>query len=213
MLAVDLDGGVIGRSLLDTVGLLSGTKGEPTYELVEYSGSETYDSIYDRVRAGGRIWGAIIAGPKASDNLTTALTSSSSNSYDANSALVLLYNEARFRTVEISLIYSTMLGAASTIAANYQRTYGITTISNLGSNATDANKAAALRPIGYTVVNINPFGFSSSVLLNTVMFVFPPLSQFFIVMAVNGILGGAGAYATWSLKSNVSECQISSMKM
>lgn len=65
ILAVDLDGGPIGASLLSTTALLSGTHGQPTYITTPYSSSEaeTYDSIYHRVRTGGTVWGAIIANP------------------------------------------------------------------------------------------------------------------------------------------------------
>ncbi|RPB07560.1 hypothetical protein P167DRAFT_495636 [Morchella conica CCBAS932] len=206
ILAIDLDGGPIGSSLLSTTALLSGTHGQPTYVNTPYDSSsdETYDSIYNRVRTGGSIWGAIIANPSASNNLSAAL-SSNATTYDPTSALTIIYNEARFRTVEISLIYSNLLSAAGATGAAYQRTHGVATISSLAANTnTSATSiAAALQPVSYTVSNINPFGFSSSVLLNTVMFVFPPLSQFFIVMATNGILAGAGAYAHWSLKSNL----------
>lgn len=212
ILAVDLDGGPIGASLLSTTALLSGTHGQPTYITTPYSSSEaeTYDSIYHRVRTGGTVWGAIIANPSASTNLSAALSPSSNTTttttpYDPTSALTIIYNEARFRTVEISLIYSNLLSAAAATSTAYQRAHGAATIASLAasSNASAASIAAALQPLAYTIDNINPFGFSSTVLLNTVMFVFPPLSQFFVVMAANGILAGAGAYAHWSLKSNL----------
>lgn len=207
ILAVDLDGGPIGSSLLSTTALLSGTSDQPTYVNTPYdpSSDDTFDTIYNRVRSGGPIWGAIIANPSASNNLTAALSSSNNTSttYDPTSALTIIYNEARFRTVEISLIYSNLLSAAGAAGATYQRAHGVATISSLPTSAPASAIAAALQPISYTIVNINPFGFSSSVLLNTVMFVFPPLSQFFVVMAANGVLGGAGAYAHWSLKSNL----------
>ncbi|KAH0603556.1 uncharacterized protein H6S33_007878 [Morchella sextelata] len=207
ILAIDLDGGPIGSSLLSTTALLSGTHGQPTYVNTPFSSSsassESYSSIYTRVRTGGPIWGAIIANPSASTNLSAALTSNTTTPYDATTALTIIYNEARFRTVEISLIYSNLLAAAAATAATYQRSHGAATIASL-SNASASSIAAALQPVAYTVDNITPFGFSSSVLLNTVMFVFPPLSQFFVVMAANGILaGGAGAYARWSLRSNL----------
>jgi hypothetical protein len=68
-------------------------------------------------------------------------------------------------------------------------TTGVNGLSSLLANVTVANKAVFLLPIGFTLSNIQPFTFSATYLINTVMFVYLQLSQFFMVMLLNGILG------------------------
>ncbi|CCX16286.1 Similar to Nitrosoguanidine resistance protein SNG1; acc. no. P46950 [Pyronema omphalodes CBS 100304] len=203
VIAIDLDGGPIGASVLDTVTGLNGQPGMPTWERIPYGSGETFEDIYHKVWTGdNNIWGAIVANPGASDRLQEAITSRNA-SYDPTQALRLVYNEARYHTVTVSLIYSNLVAAVSQISAHYQLTTGVNGLSSLPANATAANKAAFLLPIGFTLSNIQPFAFSATYLINTVMFVFPQLSQFFMVMLLNGILGHAGAYINWSLKANL----------
>jgi len=201
--AVDFDGGQIGESLLQTVEGLNGQHGQPTWQPIRYDSGETYNSIYNKVWEGNSIWGAIIANSGVSNRLTSAITTESNDTYNANDALKIIFNESRYRTVGLSVIESNLIAAVSQTAITYQMSFGLENISLLPNNATAQNKVALMEPIGYSSINMQPFGFSATPLINTVMFVFPVLAQFFLVLVLNGVFGKSGAYGQWSLRSNL----------
>ncbi|KAF8448608.1 hypothetical protein BDZ91DRAFT_751867 [Kalaharituber pfeilii] len=207
VLVVDMDGGDIGEILFRTTDSLKGVKGQPTYNTIPYTlttaggGDISYDSVYDRVRAGEEVWGAILAMNGASQRLQDAV--SNGTQYNSSSALTFVYNESRYRMVADSLLFPNMASIAAQAGARYRQTYSIEAIRMLPADNFSNRAEPLMEPIGFTVDKIAPFGFNASFLTNTIMFVFPNLSQFFLIMAMNGILGGAGAYGKWSLKANL----------
>lgn len=96
-----------------------------------------------------------------------------------------------------------MVAAVAKLQAEFQAYKGLQNIRLLQQNGTEANKLAVLQPIGYTVDNIKEFTHSTSFLSNTVLIVFPILSQFFMVLGINGIFNEANAYKLWSFKKHV----------
>ncbi len=206
ILAVDFDGGTVGQAMLDIIsGLDPHDNRMATFEIIHFNSGETFHDIWETVRAGNDIWAALIANSGASQNLTNAITSQDLNAprYDPSAAITILFDDVRYHTVALSLIQSSLSQLVANITMQYQTKTGLAMLTKLSENATDANKAALLNPIAYTINNMSGLSFGTSVLVNTVMFVLPVLSQFFLVMATNGMLGEAGCYSLWPLKDNV----------
>ncbi|KAL7267003.1 hypothetical protein RUND412_010425 [Rhizina undulata] len=203
ILTIDLDGGNIGTSLTTAVESLTGLKTQLSYDIPTKSYS--FDSAYAAVRAGNEIWGAIIANPGASENLTAAISAGDTSLYNASSALTIIYNEARFATVEAGDVYGNLQTAAATTAVVYQKLFGEKMLSELAQRNGSAVAAVAgllMDPVSFETVNIQSFGFGIRVLLNTVGQVFPAISGFFFVMAVNGISAEAGIWRRWGIVEN-----------
>ncbi|KAI5783657.1 hypothetical protein EDC01DRAFT_789346 [Geopyxis carbonaria] len=199
IVAADLDGGAVGAALLNAAATLNRTPGQLSWDPVPFSAGTTYEEVHAQVRAGSSIWGALVATPGASERLSAALNDSSI-AYEPAGALTLLYNEARHRTVEMSVVYPHLQAGVAAVAATYQSTHGAAAAATAGPSG---NWRVLLNPVAATTELIAPFAFAASVLLNTVMFVFPALSQFFLVLTLNGVFGGSGAYSTWSLRRHL----------
>lgn len=143
--------------------------------------------------------------PNATSNLLAALTTKDRHEpYDPSLAFTIIRDESRYPTVQMSLIYSNMVGAVNAINAKYQQNHGREMIERLPKNSTEVNRMALLHPISFREKHIVQFDGSNTFLYNTVMFVFPILSQFFLVVTMNGACDGMGVYRTWSLKRVVS---------
>ncbi|KAL7269500.1 hypothetical protein RUND412_007838 [Rhizina undulata] len=203
ILTIDLDAGNIGTSLTTAVQSLTGLKTQLSYDIP--TNSYTFDSAYAAVRAGNEIWGAIIANAGASANLSAAISAGDTSLYDASSALTIIYNEARFAVVEEADVYGNLQAAAAATAAVYQRLFGEKILSDLAERNGSAVAGVAgllMKPVGFETVNIQSFDFGIKVLLNTVGMVFPALSGFFFLMALNGISAQAGIWRRWGIVEN-----------
>jgi hypothetical protein len=130
---------------------------------------------------------------------------SPNSSYDPTQVLRLFYNQAQYYTVMVLLIYSNLVAAVSQISTHYQLTIGVNGLSSLLANVKVANKVVFLLPIGFTLSNIQPFAFSATYLTNTIMFIYPPQLQFFMVMLLNRILG-IPVYTSTRLSKQTSLC-------
>lgn len=204
ILVVDLDGGQIGATLQETMTSFNGAFGQPTWRPINYDTNATYEWVRNEVAKGSDVWGAIVANYNATSNLTEAISNPNiTEPYDSRGVFTLIYNEVRYKTVSTGIIYPSLLGAVSKTTARFQLSYGVQMVSKLPVNSTDLNRRALLQPMGYTIDNIKPFGSTNTFLYNTVMFVFPVLAQFFLILAMNGLFNAAGVFATWTLKDNV----------
>ncbi|KAI5803609.1 hypothetical protein DFH27DRAFT_556418 [Peziza echinospora] len=208
--AVDMDGGEVGKSLLQAAQSLNGQAGQPTWVIIPYETTIDsrppidYNRVYDDVSVGKSIWGAVIANEGASTRLNEAINGTLKGEgevYDPSKALTFIYNESRYHTVEKALIFPNMVKVAGIAETVHRMQFGIPRI--IGGGVTPSGASAIMEPIKYTVKNIAPFAFDTTFLINTIMFVIPTISQFFLIMALNGIFGGAGAYANWSFKTNM----------
>ncbi|KAH7420026.1 hypothetical protein BKA64DRAFT_612055 [Cadophora sp. MPI-SDFR-AT-0126] len=192
ILAVDYDGGVIGKSLSTGYSALKGEK-FPTLHFRPSDDFATVDDIRNAV-CRGDYWAAIFAQDGASDRLAAALGGGlAAARYNSSNTLTYVFNEARYPTIQSGYISSnmqTLIGAASSIYGSLNGTSAARFLNTDDSNAT----LALLNPISASAINIMPTSQGTKVLYNTITLVLPIIQQFFFLMALNGISNSFGIY-------------------
>jgi hypothetical protein len=192
ILAVDYDGGIIGKALSVAYKQL---QGDEFLELQFHPATE-YPSIIEVRNAvcRGDYWGAVVAQPEASNRLSQALAGgSAAKTYNSSDVFTYVHNGARYPTIQAGSIagnLETLIGAASSA---YHALNGSQALSSL--NATDENAVLAfLNPIRSSNINIKPTEQGTRVFYSTVSVVLPVIQQFFFLMALNGINNQFGIY-------------------
>ncbi|KAH6684776.1 hypothetical protein B0J14DRAFT_466318 [Halenospora varia] len=192
ILAVDFDGGVIGRSLSAAYTSLQGN----SFPSLHFHSASEYPTVQDVRNAvcRGDYWGAVVAQPGASNRLAAALGGgAAAASYPSNNTLTYIYNAVRYPAVELGEIVGnlqTLIGAATPA---YHALNGSNAIQIL--NTTDRVAVLAFTdPIRASSIDIMPTPQGTRVLHNTVTMVLPIIQQFFFLMALNGINNSYGAY-------------------
>ncbi|KAK0108225.1 hypothetical protein ONS95_003045 [Cadophora gregata] len=192
ILAVDYDGGVVGKSLSAGYSALEGDK----FPTLHFRSSEEFATVEDIRNAvcRGDYWAAIFAQNGASDRLSAALGGGAAASgYNSSETLTYVYNEARYPTVQSSHILSnmqTLIGTATSIYGSLNGTSAAKFLNTDDANAT----LALLNPISASSINIMPTPQGTKVLYNTVTLVLPIIQQFFFLLALNGISTHFGIY-------------------
>jgi len=193
---VDFDGGAFGQSLIRAAASLNQTYGYPTYTVID-STSTSPDAVQHSVRQG-KYWAAIYALEGATQRFNSTIQSG--DSYDAGQTYVYITLEARYYTFYVSNFYQTTLAVTGAAGAILQESFVSPILSMLSASdlASQSVRDAIMEPSSAAQVDIasDYFQFDNKAFLNTVGTVFCMLPQFFFLMALNGIAGGLGLYAT-----------------
>ncbi|KAM5350014.1 hypothetical protein ACJ41O_006519 [Fusarium nematophilum] len=193
ILAVDFDGGDVGRALS---GAYSNLRSDefPTVEFRSSSQYPTPESLREAVCKHG-YWGAVYTSSGTSDRLLAAIAGDNTTAYKADDAVTYIYNGAYYPAIVASV-----RGNLQTLVTVASKVYpGLSTGAMAAVNMTNPTSAATLlNPIDATAWDIMPTNQGARVLLNTVSMVMPILMQFFFVMGVNGIFSAAKVLETQS---------------
>lgn len=137
----------------------------------------------------GHYWGAIIAMPNATRNFWTAIEGEN-DAYGPSAALQYIYNEARWATMSEGFIIPSISSAISEATSRLQQL----ALHDLDAERLNATSVQALlNGVDATGVNIAQLGIGIKVYLNTVGMVFPIIIEFFLSMALTGII----AHSAW----------------
>ncbi|KAF4975478.1 hypothetical protein FZEAL_7741 [Fusarium zealandicum] len=193
ILAVDYDGGDIGRALSTASSTLQSDE-FPTVEFGSSSQYPTPQSLRQAVCKHG-YWAAVYTHPGASDRLLATIEGDNTTAYNTSEALTYIYNSAYYPAV-----FSSLRGNLQALGNVASKVYPLA--SQDAMQAVDmknpASVSAFVNPFEPAVWDIMPTNQGTRVLLNTVSMVMPILMQFFFLMGVNGITGGAKVLATQS---------------
>ncbi|KAF2275582.1 uncharacterized protein EI97DRAFT_433994 [Westerdykella ornata] len=184
VLAVDYDGGVIGRSLQAAYQQLEG----PHFFNLEFRSPSEYPSDDNVLHAvwEGKYWAAIFATEGASERLGAAIQGDNADRYNPAEALHYIWNGQYYPVFSTSVVKANIqtLVAATRIA--YNRING-TGASAMLDQRNPAAVQALLNPIAATERNIKDASYSAAVLYGTIGSVTPVLSQFFFLLLLNGM--------------------------
>ncbi|KAH8588868.1 hypothetical protein B0O99DRAFT_727106 [Bisporella sp. PMI_857] len=192
VLAVDFDGGVIGRSLSAAYANLEGR----TFPLLDFADEVEYPTVQDVRNAvcRGSYWAGIFVHQGASSRLSKALNGGpEAQTYESNSTITYIFNTARYAPIawgNIGGSLETLIGASNTAYHVLNGSYAITNI-----NVDDpAAMLAFTSAITSSSIDIMPTSQGTKVLYNTVTMFLPVLQQFFLLMTVNDIDSSYGLY-------------------
>jgi hypothetical protein len=141
----------------------------------------------------------LIVLPNVTASLNAAIESSNTE-YDPSSALLFIWNEARWALVSessIELSVATAVAAASMLYGTEYASERIAT-SQLSQNAS----IVLLNPFQYSTKNIYVFDPGMRHFISSVGFVFPSVFQFFFAMALGGVSARTNMHATFSTGKN-----------
>lgn len=136
------------------------------------------------------VWCAIIANAGATDAFTAATASGSTTagSYDAASAYTYIGSQARYPTTWSSFV----LPAITQVITAASQAFAEDTVSPTLAGASAGQFSSAqvgvlLTPVSSTFLDVAPFKFSNTALLNTIGMVLPQLFQSFFLLGLNGL--------------------------
>jgi hypothetical protein len=201
VLAVDFDEGVIGQSVKAAYQQLNGPE---FFNLEFHSPLEfpTEDDMFQAVRRGD-FWGAISASEGASNRLEAAIQGGqAAATYDPREALHIVWNEQYYPAFALSVVYSGLQTLIGATRVSYNHING-TQASRILNQQDPAAVQALLNPIAATESNVKEASFGNAILLNTVGSVTPVLSQFFFLLALNGIMRGHQLYSKLTIRSSI----------
>lgn len=200
VLVVDFDGGAMGTSLQTAYSEAFTDRQLPTLEFASATKYPDAAAVESAVCHEG-YWGAIYTHSGATDRFREAITGKSSATYDSSNTMTYVYSETRYPSTADGYIVSNLV---EVIDGSRDFFYDIWNgnSSNVGLSGMNLSDSAAvtayLDPIKASKVNISPMGQGTHMYLNTVMMVLPVLTQFFFLMAVNGISAGIGLFTNMS---------------
>lgn len=192
ILLVDFDEGFVGGSVIHTARTFT----DHNIPSIEIKSAEDFVDVGSVRHAVCRAdyWAAVYTHRGASDRWSSILNGTSSE-YDPTDTVTYVYNHARYPTVAEAYLSSnlhTLIGASS--RAVQQSREGLAALDRL--NISDvASVAAYLDPIHPSADLIQPTPQASRALYNTFNIVIPPLAQFFLILALNGIGAAFGVLA------------------
>ena len=198
LLIVDFDQGPIGDAVIEaSKGLSHGNF--LSVDLGSLPESTDIEMIKSSV-CRADYWAALYTHQDASERLISALNGTSS-AYDPSDAVTFIYNHARYPTVADAYLSSnlqTLVGAS--VKALQQ-----SSIENFALDSLNVSNEIALEaffdPIRANPDLIRPMPQASRALYNTFNVVIPPLSQFFLILSLNGIGLATGFLATAGVRN------------
>ncbi|EKG09632.1 protein of unknown function DUF3533 [Macrophomina phaseolina MS6] len=211
VLAVDYDGSVIGQALAAAYSdLKADTFPTLTFRpVVEFA----QPALVKQAVCRADYWAAIYTHPGATSRLSATLDSNHTAMapYDAHDTVTIVYNSARWPIVGEQLRGNLERLVAASRGSYYRSNNGSAALATLTGRALPQAAAAAayLDPLHPADDIILPTLQGSSGSLTTVNFVFPPLLQLFLVLALNGVLDALQVHArarirdVWLLRSAV----------
>ncbi|KAH8754087.1 hypothetical protein F5883DRAFT_431633 [Diaporthe sp. PMI_573] len=193
VLLVDYDGGIVSQSVRAAY---SSLKSDTFVTISEQFASDFSDTAaIDDAVCSGHYWAALYVTPNASSNLAQALQGGpAAESYNASSALGLVWNEVHYPVISQGYVYSamqTLLGATSSVYYSINGTQALSTM----NQSDPAARAALFRPISSTFKNLAAVPTGAKVLWNTATIPFLIIMQFFFILALNGITLGFDYYS------------------
>ncbi|KAK1994709.1 hypothetical protein LX36DRAFT_660294 [Colletotrichum falcatum] len=193
ILAVDLDGGVIGSAIAGASESLRAAN-FPTIEFASASEYPTPAAAKSAV-CSGDYWGAIYVNRGASQRLADAVGGASDAAYDAAGSVTYTYNQARYPAIADSVLASNMQKVVAASRGFYYKSPGGAAALGSLNASSPAAVAAYLDPIASTPDIIGAQTQGSRVFFNTVNIIVPTLAQFFFILALNGICEASGLHA------------------
>ncbi|KPM38630.1 hypothetical protein AK830_g7913 [Neonectria ditissima] len=186
ILAVDLDGGDVGRALSTAYTSLKSNE-FPTVEFGSPSKYPTPDALREAVCKHG-YWGAVYTHSGASDRLLATIEGDNTTAYNTSDAMTYIYNGAYYPAVVSSIKGS--LQSLTSVASNVYP-FASSDAMKAVNMTNPASASALLNPFQATAWDIMPTNQGVRILLNTISMVMPILMQFFFQMGLNGITDGA----------------------
>ncbi|KAK2015232.1 hypothetical protein LZ32DRAFT_516965, partial [Colletotrichum eremochloae] len=193
ILAVDLDGGVIGSAIAGASNSLQAAN-FPTIEFGSASEYSTPAAVKNAV-CKGDYWGAIYTNQGASEKLASAISGTSNAAYNAADSVTYTYNQARYPAIADSMLASNIQKVVAASRGFYYKSPSGTAALQSLNTTNPAAVAAYLDPISSTPDIIAAQTQASRVFFNTVNIIVPTLAQFFFILALNGICMNSGLHA------------------
>lgn len=196
LLAVDFDGGAIGSSIEAAYSTAFASSQFPT---LEFASTVEYPDVAS-VEAGvckKGYWGAIYAHAGATSRFRDAVTGDSTAKYNSSDAITYVFSETRYPATSDSYVKSSLAKVGTASRSFFYKLWNSNSsdVSLATINLTDsAALSAYLDPIKAVEINLAPMGQGTHMYLNTVCMVLPLLTQFFFIMAVNGISQPMGVF-------------------
>ncbi|KAK7428115.1 hypothetical protein QQZ08_005354 [Neonectria magnoliae] len=186
VLAVDLDGGDIGRAVSAAYSSLKSDE-FPTVEFGSPSKYPNPEALREAVCKQG-YWGAVYTHSGASDRLLATIEGDNTTAYDPSDAVTYIYNGAFYPAIASSL-----KGGLQTLTSVASKVYPLASEDAMKAvNMTNlVSVSTLLNPFQATVWDLMPTNQGTRALFNTVSMVMPILMQFFFQLGLNGITGGA----------------------
>ncbi|VVT56851.1 uncharacterized protein SAPINGB_P005338 [Magnusiomyces paraingens] len=197
ILAVDFDEGIVGAAMLAGYESAKG-KSFPTF-IIKNSTDYTPELVFHEVFKG-HYWGAIYTAHNASENLLAALSNSSlAATYDADTAIYYVWNQAHYTSVSNSVVES-MLSAMGDITREVLiAMQGSDLYSKYLSDSPSLEQLEVFAtPVGTTALNILKTTQLGAFLYNTIGMVIIMLIMFFFMIATNGVAVEFKIYARYS---------------
>lgn len=202
ILLVNYDGGVVGQALSAAYQRLKGDS-FPTLQIGSASDFPDVQSLSEHVCKERHIWAAIYTHNGASTRLAEALEGGeAAATYNASDAITYIWNGVRYTTyasADVSANIEKLISLAGSAYFALNSTYVQT---NLNTSSTEAVAAAAL-PFRASNINLMPTVQTSRTFLATTCVTFTMITQFFYVLALNGIAGGFGMLSTLTVWVNM----------
>lgn len=205
VLWLDLDGGVVGKSVTQAYQALQGPD-FPSLEKKSASGDAASQSLAGALEAvrSGSYWAAFVVNPKASSTLANALAGgNAARTYNASNALTYVWNEVRYPPFSDEALMANFETLARRTEQEYLQRHGqaaLQQVQQQAANQSNNSSASAavlqvlFHPIGISGVNIMPTTNPTRLLFNTATMVMPVLQQFFFVLILNGLSDELGVY-------------------
>lgn len=198
VLVVDFDQGAIGHAVSTTAESFTG-KETVSMGIRSIDAFDNVESI-NRAVCQTDFWAAVYINHGASEKLASALNGSSSDQ-DVTNAVTFVYNQARFPVVADSYLFSNLQALIdASIPTFWQSPAGMEALQHIDVSKT-ASASAYFNPIRTSIDHVRPMPQSTRALYNTFNIVIPPLSQFFLILALNGIGMTSGLLATGSFRT------------
>lgn len=201
VLAVDYDGGVVGKALAAAYQQLEG----PTFiKLITRTPEEfpteadMYHAVWDE-----KYWASIAITKGASERLSAAIQGGeAAATYNPSDALHYVWNQQRYTAFSNSIVLGAMQQLVTATRLAYDKMNGTQAARFL--NTTDpAAVQSFMNPISATATNIQAATLGTVILFNTVAMAMPVLQQFFFLLVLNGVAAQHQLYLKMTVRSSL----------
>ncbi len=176
-----------GSALLPAISHFNGQTTSPHYKIDDAAGSsleQAQRQVWD-----AEVWCAVVATEGATARYEAAIApgSATGEGYDPTQAYTHIGVQARYPTVWSSMF----LPAVTQVLTSAARAFADQTVAPTLANATRGQFSPTqigilLNPVGSTFLDLAPFRFSNTPLLNTIGILLPQLMQSFFLLGLNG---------------------------
>lgn len=199
----DFDGGAFGQTLRTAAATNNGSYGNPTYVNVNIDGSSPEQIRHEVFK--GTYWAAVVVEPGATARFENAVNGSA-QAYDPTNVYTYYVLDARYYTIYAANILPMTITTASTASGIFSAQF----VAHLIASGQHANSTTALSALAGPARAVEMpaasqlFGnLDDKAFINTLGTVLPILTQFFFIMAWNGICNGMHLYAAYDLRTHI----------